>query len=83
MNLYLDNSYIFQKNNLLQSQLIPSNIKKYYEFRTMFCLKQLITVPTRVTCSSSSVIDCILASFPNRVSQQNVIDVGLSDHQII
>ena len=49
----------------------------------MFGLKQLIEVPTRVTCCSSIIIDHILASFPNRVSQQGVIDVGLSDHQII
>ena len=28
INLYLDNSHIFQKNNLLQSQSIPSDIKK-------------------------------------------------------
>ena len=83
INLYLNNSYIFQKNNLLQSQSIPSDIKKYYEFCTMFGLKQLIRVPIRVTCNSSIILDHILASFPNRVSQLGVIDVGLSDHQII
>ena len=49
----------------------------------MFGLKQLIEVPTRVTCSSSTIIDHILGSFANRVSQQDVIDVGLSDHQFI
>ena len=49
----------------------------------MFGLKQLTDVPTRVTCSSSTIIDHILASFPNRVLQQGVIDVGLSGHQII
>ena len=49
----------------------------------MFGLKQLIEVPTRVTCSSSTIIDHILATFSNRVSQQGVIDVELSDHQII
>ena len=48
----------------------------------MFSLKQFIEVPTRVTCSSSTIIDHILASFPNKVSQQGVIDVGLSDHQL-
>ena len=63
INLYLNNSYIFLKNNLLQSQSITSDIKKYYEFCTMFDLKQLIEVPTCVTCSSSTVIDHILASF--------------------
>ena len=46
-------------------------------------IKQLIEVPTRVTCISSTIIDHILASFPNRVSQQSVIDVGLCDHQVI
>ena len=38
----------------------------------MFGLKQLIEVPTRVTCSSSTITDHILASFLNRVSQQGV-----------
>ena len=76
-NLFLNNSCIFQKNNLLQGQSILSDIKKYYEFCTMFGLKQLIEVPTRVTCSSSTIIDHILASIPNRVSQQRVIDVAL------
>ena len=51
----------------------------------MFCLKQLqlMEVPTRVTCSSSNIIDYILASFANRVSQQGAIEFGLSDPQII
>ena len=52
----------------------------YYEFCIIFGLKQLIEVPTRVTCSSSTIIDQILSSFPDRVSHQNVIDVGLSGH---
>ena len=52
INLYLNNSYIFQKNNLLQSQSIPNDIKKYYEFCTMFGFKQLIEIPKRLTCSS-------------------------------
>ena len=44
----------------------------------MLGLKKLIEVPTRVTCSSSTIIDPTLATFPNRVSQQGVIDVGSS-----
>ena len=49
----------------------------------MFGLQQLIEVPPHVTCSNSIIIDHILVSFSNRVLQQGVIDVGLSDHQII
>ena len=72
-----------QKSNLLQNQLIPNDSKKYCELGTMFGLTQLIEVPTRVNCSSSTVIDHILASFPDRVSQEGVIDGGLSDPHVI
>ena len=49
----------------------------------MFGLKELIESPTRITSSSSSIIDHIMASFPDRVTQQGMLDVGLSDHQLI
>ena len=39
--------------------------------------------PTRVTCRKSSLIDHILTTFPERVSQQGIVNVGLSDHQLI
>ena len=48
----------------------------------MHGLKQLIESPTNVTCSTSILIDHILAIFPSRVSQKGVIDVGISDHQL-
>ena len=83
INFYLNNSYIFEKNNLLQSQSIPSDIKNTMNSVQCLVLNKLIEVPTHVTCSSSTIIDHILASFPNRVLQQGVIDDRLSDHQII
>ena len=46
-------------------------------------LKQLIKCPTRVTCNSSSILDHVLDSFPDRVSQSGVINIGISDHQLI
>ena len=49
----------------------------------MFGIKQLIESPTRITCSSSSIIDHILASFPDRVTQRGILNVRLSDHQLI
>ena len=33
--------------------------------------------------NSNSIVDHILASYPERVTQQGIIDVGLSDHQLI
>ena len=44
----------------------------------MHCLKS----PNCVTCSTSTLINHNLASFPLRVSQKGVIDVGISDHQL-
>ena len=44
-----------------------------------FSFKQLIIVPTRVTPSSSTIIDDILASFHERVTQSGVINIDLSD----
>ena len=82
INIYLDNSCIFQKKTLFQSEAILSDIKKYFELCTMFGPKQLIDVPTSITCNSPPVMEHILANFPDRVSQQGVIDVGLSDQKI-
>ena len=49
----------------------------------MHGLKQLTKSPTRVTWSTSTLIDHILTSASARVSQKGVINVGVSDHQLI
>ena len=58
-------------------------VKNYFQFCSLYGLEQLIKSPTRVTYSTSSLIDHILKTFPERVLQQGIIDVGLSDHQLI
>ena len=83
INLFLNNSYVLEKNNILNSKSIPNDVKNYHELRTFFGLKQLIKVPTRTTTSSSTIIDHILASYPERVTQRGVIDTSLSHHQLI
>ena len=57
--------------------------KATINFVLFFDLRQLIKVPTRITCNSATIIDHILASYPERVTQQGIIDVGLSDRQLI
>ena len=49
----------------------------------MFDLKHLIESQTGITCSSSSNIDRILASFLDRVTQRGILNVGLSDDELI
>ena len=83
INLFLNDSYIFSQKSMLNSKSIPCDVKSYYEFCTFFGLHQLIKVPTRITCNSATIIDYILSSYPERVTQQGIIDVGLSDHQLI
>ena len=65
---------------MLNKKSIPSDVKSYYEFCTFFRLHQLIKVQTCITCNSVTIIDHILASYPERVTQQGIIDVGLCDH---
>ena len=78
INLFLNDSYVLEKNNILNSKSIPNDVKSYHEFCTFFGLKQL-KVPTRTTISSSTIIDHILASYPERVTQCGVIDISLTD----
>ena len=48
----------------------------------MFSLNHLITEPTRISSSSSSIIDHILCNTKEKISQSGVIPVGISDHFI-
>ena len=50
---------------------------------SMYNLAQLISVPTRITTTyTSSVIDLIFVSDPNKISQSYVGDVCAIDHQL-
>ena len=64
INLFLNDSYVLEKNNIFNSKTIPNDVKSYHEFCTFFGLKQLIKVPTKTTTSRSTIIDHILASYP-------------------
>ena len=49
----------------------------------VYGLKQLITEPTRITPSSSSLIDLIFTNQPDLVSFSDVSHVGISDHSLV
>ena len=61
----------------------PKLFRSYLEFRYTHCLEQIITRPTRITDQTTTLIDHILTNSPDRVSQSGVIDLGLSDHDLI
>ena len=55
----------------------------YSQFCSMHSLKQLIRSPTRVAKATSTVLDPILTNANELVSQSGVLDIGLSDHQLV
>ena len=77
INLFSYQKYIFHQTNT-QSRM--SNKFPIFSFNG---LEQLIKPPTGVTYSKSSLIDHIRTTFPERVSQEGLIYVVFSDHQLI
>lgn len=49
----------------------------------LYQLTQLINEPTRITESSSSLIDVILTNMPNRIVLSGVLPIGISDHCLV
>ena len=58
-------------------------IKRYNEFCAMLVLAQIINNATRITETTSSLLDHILTNSKDKISQSGVIDIGISDHQMI
>ena len=82
INLYKNEKYIGDDTKNVFSTSSPL-FNKYKEFLSTFGLKQLIRSPTRVTCNTSSLIDHVLTNSEEKVSQSGVLEIGISDHQLI
>ena len=78
-----NNRYIIRDNNATSSNFLSHDVKNHHQFCTIHGLKQLIQSPICVTCSTSTLINHILKSTPSRVSQKGVVNVGVSDQQLI
>ena len=75
---------MFLRNARLQFRILSHTMYgNNRNFVTFFGFRQLISCPTRISCCSSTIIDHILASYPDRVSDKGIIDIGISDHQLI
>ena len=81
--MYHNDRYIVRDENTISSKFLSHDVKNYHQFCTMHGLKQLIQSATRVTSTTSTLTDHILTSAPSRVSQKGVVNVGVSDHQLI
>ena len=84
INLFFDKREISSnKSYRTNDKNLPSLTKGYLNFCFSFYLKQLIYVPTRVTCKTTTLIDHVLTNSPQEVSQCDVIELGISDHDLV
>ena len=60
-----------------------SNTRRLCEISDLFGPQQLIIEPTRITKSSSTLIDLIFTNYANRVVCSGASHIGISDHSLI
>ena len=72
------NCDMLKTNNDLN--LPTKKIKSLYE---LYQLSQLIKLATRITMTTSSLIDHIVTNTPEKISDSGVIHTGISDHSLI
>ena len=84
INLLQNGKFILKEN---QSYKLKSSssalVNKYKEFFQTFSLTEIIKEPTRITCFTSTLLDHSLTNSSEKVSQKVVIDIEISDHQLI
>ena len=56
--------------------------KRYENILNLNGMRQLIHRPTRTTHTTSSLIDHVISSKEENISQSGVIDLGISDHSL-
>ena len=61
---------------------LSSLTKEYLDFGN-YSLEQLISVPSRITESTATSIDHVLTNSPHKIIQSGVIEMSLSDHELI
>ena len=84
INLLVNDKFVLKENQSLDFRNINCPLmSKYKELCQTFSLKEIIQEPTRIRSTTSSLLDHILTNAGWKISQKGVIDVGLSDHQLI
>ena len=85
-NIYLlaNDKFVLKENQPFDFRNLNCPLmSKYRELCQTFSLKEIIQKPTRITSTTSSLLDHILSNAGWKISQKGVIDVGLSEHQLI
>ena len=84
INLFHNGKNIFGKKGYTSKlKSLPSLTKEYLDFGYSYSLEQLISVPTRITKITTTLIDHVLTNSPHKIIQSGVIKMSLSDHELI
>ena len=68
----------------MQNRIPSTSLVSQYKLFCQRCpLELIIKHATRTTRTSSTLIDHILTNSREKISQGGVIDIGISDHQLI
>ena len=79
----LERSEILLMGDCNVNYLSRSNNKEFKQILELYSLKQIITKPTRITDSTSTLIDIIACSNPSNISQSDVCPMSIGDHDMI
>ena len=57
--------------------------KEYLDFGYSYSLQQLTSVPTRIIENTGILIDYVLANSPHKITKSRMVELNLSDHDLI
>ena len=84
INLLHNGENIFEKKgHKSKLKSLPSLEKEYLDFGYSYSLQQLILVPTRIAENTAALFDHVLTNSPQKIIQSGVIELNLSDHELI
>ena len=83
VNLMSGNKMFLKKQYSDSYSQAPPIVKNYIDLCFSHSLHQLIMEPTMTTEHTKTLIDHILTNSPEKVIQSDVIEMGLSDHELV
>ena len=84
INLFHNGKYFLKNKQDMQNHMPSTSLVNQYKlFCQRYSLEPLIKHAIGRTCSSSTLIDHIFTNSSKKISQSGVIDIGISDHQLI
>ena len=78
-----DETYILGDFNINFGDNNSPSTKRYNDIIMINNFYQLIDMPTRITPTTSTILDHILCNTKENVTQSGILDLGISDHMVI